>query len=282
MRRHAPRRLALRLPGIALAAGLMTPAVPVEAQSGGVASGGFHFGFALSGVSLGATMQKTVDNTASNTLVPEPRRGRVFHDEVSGNSFAYGMGAVAGYRLPLPGGSLFLDAEIGAQWHGGSTEAQFAGVGVSPERKQLGESWPDTWNLAKDMSYGATVRFGGSPGGLASRRVNLYLLAGVRFTAAAFTNSYHGCFSPDPCRPAEFGSGTEDRDFDFTVWKSGVGLEKLIGGGTAIRAEVSYSVFVQEDWVTPFDDVGVTVYSSMKAREVGLALGLVWRPRAPG
>ena len=83
------------------------------------------------------------------------------------------------------------------------------------------------------MSYGATVRFGGSPGGLASRRVNLYLLAGVRFTAAAFTNSYHGCFSPDPCRPAEFGSGTEDRDFDFTVWKSGVGLEKLIGGGTA-------------------------------------------------
>lgn len=41
-------------------------------------------------------------------------------------------------------------------------------------------------------------------------------------------------------------------------------------------------MYAQEEWVTPFDDVGVTVYSSMKAREVGFAVGLVWRPRAPG
>ena len=251
--------------------------VPVSAQPSETVVRGFHVGLALHAGQLGATMLKSVDNTAPNTLVPDPRRGRVFHDEASGDGAAHGAGLVGGYRLPLSGGAWFLDGEVGFVWHGGATEAQFAGVGVSPERRQLGESWPDTWELSKEMSYGATLRLGGSPGGLGSRGMAAYLLAGVRFAGVGFINHYLGCFSPDPCEPSEFRSGREEMDMDFTVWRGGIGLEKSLGTRFAIRAEADYSVYATEAWVTRFNDVVVTVDSSMEASEVGLSLGLIRR-----
>jgi len=254
-----------------------TSFVPAHGQESSAESGGIYIGLALPAGILGATMQKTVDNTAPNTLVPDPRRGRVFHDEASGDAAAYGVALIAGYRLPAGGGSWYLDGDVRVGWHGGAAEAQFAGVGVSPERRQLGESWPDSWILAKNLSYGATLRFGGSPGGLGSRGISLYLLAGVRFASVEFTNDYTGCFMPEPCEPSQFESGTEERDMDFTILSPGLGLEKLLGDRVAIRAEATYSVYGREEWTTPFEDVGVKVYSSMDASALGLSVGLVRR-----
>jgi len=227
-------------------------------------------------------MKKTVDNTAPNTLVPEPRRGRVFNDEVAGNGFAYGVGAVGGYRLPLVGSTFFVEGEVGMAWHWGATEAQFGGVGVSAERRQLGESWPDRWSLGKERGYGATLRLGGRPGGSDSRGLAVYVLAGVRFAGFQFTNHYTGCFSPEPCEPAEFASGHEELDLDFTVWRAGVGFERSLGERIAIRAEADYAMYAREEWVTPFDDVVVTVTSGMDASEVGLSLSLVRFFHPPG
>ena len=236
---------------------------------------GFHLGLTLPSGRLDATMRKTVDTTAPNTRVPEPRRGQVFRDEVSGDGFTYGVGALGGYRLPFADGRWFLEGDVGIEWHGGSTEAQFAGVGVSAERRQLGESWPDRWNLAKEASYGATIRLGNDPGGLDSRGVAVYLLAGVRLADVRFTSHYTGCFSPEPCDPAEFGSGISDRNLNLTVWMAGVGLERSLGQRVAIRAEAYYAMYAREEWVTRFDDFVFTVTPGVDASEAGLSLGLV-------
>ena len=190
-------------------------------------TGSFYVRLAFPLGHLSATMQKSVDNTAPNTLVPEPRRGQVFEDEASEDALSYGIGLVAGYRLPFSSGAYFLDAAVDVATHGGGVEAQFPGVGISPERKQLGESWPDRWNLDMETSYGVTLRLGGSPGGLRSRGISLHVLAGVRSAGARFTNHFDGCFTTEPCDPSQFESGHEDRDMDFTVWKSGIGLEKV-------------------------------------------------------
>ena len=208
------------------------PSLSAHGQESSAGAGGLYFGLAFPAGILGATMQKTVDNTAPNTLVPEPRRGKIFRDEVSGDAAVYGVSVTAGYRLPVGGGSWYLDGDVGVAWNRGAAEARFAGVGVSAQRRQLGESWPDSWTLAKDLSYGATLRFGG----LGSPDLSLYLLAGIRFANAAFTNKYTGCFKPEPCEPSQFGSGTEDRDMDFTILQGGLGLEKQLGAGVAIRA----------------------------------------------
>ena len=250
---------------------------PARAQTLPEGSRNFYVGFSLPVGRLAATMQKTVDNTAPSTLVPEPRRGQVFHDEVIGDGLAYGVAVNAGYRLPLSNDAWYLDGGLDVEWHAGSLEAQFAGVGVSPERKQLGESWPDRWSVEKRRSHGATLRLGGSPGGLRTRDLSLYLTAGVRFTDVRLTSDYNGCFSPEPCEPTEFGSGTENLDLDFLAWRSGIGVEKRVGEQLAVRAEASYSAYAREDWVTPFDEVGVTVDSSIDAAEVGLTLGIVRR-----
>ncbi|MCY3698011.1 MAG: hypothetical protein OXH46_00030 [Gemmatimonadetes bacterium] len=263
---------------LVLAAFVATDGLAGQADEGNAGNGGFYLGLAFPVGPLSATMQKSVDNTAPNTLVPEPRRGQVFEDKASGDALSYGIGLVAGYRMPFSSGAYFLDAAVDVESRGGTVEAQFPGVGISPERKQLGESWPDRWNLDPATSYGVTLRLGGSPGGLQSRGISLHLLAGVRFAGAQFTNHFDGCFTTEPCDPSQFESGQEDRDMDFTVWKSGIGLEKSLSQRVALRVEASYSVFAREEWTTEFEDVIVTVRSSMKATEAGLALGLLLRP----
>ncbi|MDE2805592.1 MAG: hypothetical protein OXN18_10670 [Gemmatimonadota bacterium] len=107
-----------------------------------------------------------------------------------------------------------------------------------------------------------------------SRGLAAYLLAGVRFAGAQYTNHYTGCFSPEPCAPSGYGSGTEELDLDFTVWRAGIGVERPLGEKVVIRAEAAYAMYSREEWVTPFDDVVVTVLSGMDANEVGLSLGL--------
>lgn len=263
---------------LVLAAFGATAGLSGQADEGNAGNGGFYLGLAFPLGQLGATMQKSVDNTAPNTQVPEPRRGQIFEDEASGDALSYGVGLVAGYRMPFSGGVYFLDAAVDVEARGGTVEAQFPGVGISPERKQLGESWPDRWNLDVGTSYGATLRLGGSPGGLQSRGISLHLLAGIRFAGAQFTNHFDGCFTTEPCDPSQFQSGQEDRDMDFTVWKSGIGLEKSLSERVALRVEASYSVYAREEWTTEFEDVVVTVRSSMKASEAGLALRLLLRP----
>ena len=268
----------LVLAAFGAAAGLAGQADEGNADEGNAGNGGFYLGVAFPLGNLGTTMRKSVDNTAPNTLVPEPRRGQVFEDEVSGNALSYGVGVVAGYRMPFSGGVYFLDGAVDVATHGGAVEAQFAGVGISPERKQLGESWPDRWDLDRSTGYGLTLRLGGSPGGLRSRGISLHVLAGIRLVGAQFTNRSDGCFTTDPCDPSQFLSGRENRDMDFTVWKSGIGLEKALGERVALRVEASYSAYAREEWSTEFDDVVVTVRSSMEASEAGLAAGLLLRP----
>ncbi|MYC87402.1 MAG: outer membrane beta-barrel protein [Gemmatimonadales bacterium] len=274
-----PRVSTTGLLGCLVLAAFGAPAgLAAQADESNAGNGGFYLGLAFPLGQMSATMRKSVDNTAPNTLVPEPRRGQVFEDEASGDALSYGVGLVAGYRKSFSGGAYFLDAAAELETHGGDVEAQFAGVGVSTERKQLGESWPDRWNLDPETSYGVTLRLGGSPGGLQSRGISLYVLGGIRFAGAQFTNHYDGCFATEPCDPSEFQSGQEDRDMDFTVWKSGIGLEKTLSERIALRVEASYSVYAREEWTTEFEDVVVTVRSSMKASEAGLTAGLLLRP----
>ena len=269
------RRRWARFPlyNIALAAVLAAPALPVHAQRDPAPRRGFFLRVALPTGSLGATMRKTVDNTDPNTLVPEPRRGKVYHDEASGDALSVGIGVAAGYRVPISQGTGFLEADLGFALHRGRTNAQFAGVGTSVDRRQLGESWPDSWTYAKRISYGAAVRLGASPEGLRARGGGVYVLTGVRFVDMRFDNHYRGCFSPDPCR--EYGEGTELRDWDSLIWVSGLGIERRLSERVSFRAEARYSRYSREDWITPFDDVGVTVRSSMETSELGLSMGLV-------
>lgn len=263
---------------LVLAALVATNGLAGQADEGNAGNGGAYLRLAFPLGLLSATMQKSVDNTSPNTLVPEPRRGQIFEDEASGDALSYGIGLVAGYRLPFSSGVYFVDAAVDVATLGGGVEAEFPGVGISPERKQLGESWPDRWNLDPETGYGATLRLGGSPGGLQSRGISLHLVAGVRFAGAQFTNHYDGCFTTEPCDPSQFEAGEEVRDLDFTGWTSGIGLEKTLSQRVTLRFEAVYAVYAREEWTTEFEDVAVTVRSSMKVSAAGLGLGLILRP----
>ncbi len=241
---------------------------------------GFYAGYTASAEQFDATFSKSVDNTDPDTLVPEPRRGMVFHDTSSADTVDLGVGFLAGYRALLSDGGAYLSTEIDVTFHSGEPDGQLAGVGTSPERKQLGESWPDTWSLDKKRSYGLTLRLGFEPESLRSRDMSFYLLGGVRLFKARFGTTFEGCLTAEPCSPSEYVSGTDGRDVDPIATTWGLGLEKRFGSGEyarriALRFEASYSRYGDESWVADFPDVGVTVPSTVEADGIGVTVSMV-------
>lgn len=241
---------------------------------------GFYAGYTASAEQFDATFSKSVDNTDPDTLVPEPRRGMVFHDTSSADTFDLAAGFLAGYRAPLGDAGAYLSTEIDVTFHSGEPDGQLSGVGTSAERKQLGESWPDTWSLDKRRSYGLSLRLGFRPESLQSRDMSFYLLGGVRLFKARFSTTFEGCLTAEPCSPSEYVSGTDGRDVDPIATTWGLGLEKRFGSGDyarriALRFEATYSRYGDESWVADFPDVRVTVPSTVEAEGVGVTVSMV-------
>ena len=76
-----------------------------------------------------------------------------------------------------------MGGRVDAELHFAAVDGQLQGVGESPGRNLLGESWPDRWTFERKRSYGLTMEVGGSPGALASMDATLYLLGGIRLEA---------------------------------------------------------------------------------------------------
>ncbi len=242
--------------------------------------GRFYVGVTIPVERLDASYDKTVDNTDPRNNVPPPQRGKVLHDTDSDDTFAYGIGILAGYRLPLTKEhGVYLSGEIDLAFHDGRAQGQLQGVGDSAGRNQPGESWPDRWSFEKDRSYGFTLKLGGSPGVLRSWDTSVYVLGGIRLVQAQFTNYYRGCLATTPCSPnapAEFTSGMDGRDLDYTAWTYGVGVEKMLSDQLGLRVETRHTLYNSTRWVEWFNDVGVSVPTRIDADEVGLLLSLAW------
>ena len=264
---------ALTLAALQVLAPLLVPA-GISAQGGGLRAGVF-----VPMERVSATLGKTVDNTAPNTLVPPPRRGTRVMDESSANAWGSGVGVFLGYGAALGGSGFRVGARVDAALHFGAVDGQLAGVGESPGRNLLGESWPDQWTFERKRSYGLTVEIGGSPGALASMDAALYLLGGIRLAQVELTNRFYGCMSPEGCGPSDFVSGTDARDLSHRAFTFGLGLEKGLGERIALRVEASHTPYCNERWTAQFSDVGVTVPTALDAGETGLKVGVVWRRR---
>ena len=230
--------------------------------------GGFYLGLATAVEQFDASIRKVVDNRHPGNLTPS--QGQVFRDRDSGDGTATGLGAVAGYRVPLNESGLNLSAEFNLTWHGGRAKGQLAGVRNIQARAayqaeqghpmpefgergwaQAGESWPDAWRLKPDWSYGATLRLGGQPGflgALLGQNAELHALAGVQRTETKYVNHYLGCLAPPrpnlptPCpTAADFTSGSSRFSKTRTAWTLGLGVGKPIGQRTLLQAEAYYA-----------------------------------------
>ncbi|MXW03047.1 MAG: hypothetical protein F4X59_16165 [Holophagales bacterium] len=262
------------------AAGLGAASLLILAGASLAQERGFYAGYTVSAEQFDATFSKSVDNTDPDTLVPEPRRGMVFHDQDSADTVDIAAGFVVGYRTAPGDGDAYLSTELDVMFHSGEPDGRLAGVGTSPDRKQLGESWPDAWSLDKKRSYGLTLRLGFLPDSLQSRDMSLYLLGGVRLFKSRFSTTFEGCLNAEPCSASEFVSGSDGRDVDPVATTWGLGLERRFGSGEyarriALRFEATYSQYGDESWVADFPDVRVTVPSMVEAEGIGVTVSMV-------
>ena len=237
----------------------------------------FYVGVQVPVERVDASYDKTVDNSEARNL----RRGQVFHDNDSDDTFAYGIGFLVGHRIPLltKEDGFYISGEVDVAFHGGQAKGQLPGKGDSPGRNQPGESWPDRWSFEKNRSYGFTIKLGGSPGVLRSWDTSVYVLGGIRLIQAQFQNHYRGCLSDVNCistTQPEFVSGTDSRNLDYTAWTYGAGVEKMLSEHLGLRVEARYTQYNSKRWVEYFDTVGVSVPTRIDADDVGMLMSLAW------
>lgn len=267
----------LWIPSITLGMLLTLPVIAAQTNTAFAQGGRFYVGVQVPVERVDASYDKTVDNTEARN----PRRGQVFRDNDSDDTFAYGAGFLAGYRVPLHTGEngFYLSGEVDLAFHGGRAKGQLPGKGESPGRNQPGESWPDRWAFEKNRSYGFTLKLGGSPGVLRSWNTSVYVLGGIRLIQAQFTGHFRGCLSDMDCTSTtqpEFVSGTDSRDLDYTAWTYGAGVEKMLSERLGLRIEARYTQYNSKRWVELFSDLGVRVPTNIDADDVGMLMSLAW------
>ena len=237
------------------------------------ADGRFYVGLATAVERLDASYEKTVDNTSSRNI--STQRGKVNAAESNAAETAFGFGRLIGYRLPLHESGFYLSGEIDLTHHGGRISGNIEEVGTSEGHNQLGESWSEDWTFEKDISYGLTLKLGGSTGALRSWDASIYGLAGIRRVKTRFEAYFNGCFKPALCALGEFDSGIFPKDSYFTVWSGGIGVEKMLDDNMGFQVEGRYNSYKDETWVTQFEDLGVEATSELANQDVSLLLNLV-------
>ena len=239
-------------------------------------SGRFYVGVAADADYLRVKYAKTVENADVASL---PKRGVTYRDSDSVGKAAFGGGLLAGYRLGLGKGGFYVSAEADGQLHARSASGAFSGKGESQGRNQLGESWPDRWNLKRKYSYGATIRVGG-PAEFLGSGSSVYVLGGARRLKTRLKVDYFGCLNPPDtsvlCRPDQFQGGSYSRDRSFWGWTAGAGMEKMLGDRVGVRGEVRHTRYSKLRR-TPFSlvDGNLNVRTTLEPCETDFSLSAV-------
>ena len=177
----------------------------------------------------------------------------MYRADATAGGAAFGAGFLAGYRLPLGVGGVYLSPEADVTFHDGAVRGRFEGAGFSEGRNQLGESWPEDWSFEEKRSYGVTARLGAGIGSDASVYGRL---------EATFSADYTACFNATLCTADEFVTGTDIHDEAFTGWTGGAALEKRLGN-TSMRGELRYTDYGGTGRVVPYPDLAITVPLSL-------------------
>ena len=232
-------------------------------------AGRFYGGSVSTAKFLTASYNKTVDNTAPNNM--STQKGEINRAESNDAESVNGFGDLLGYRISFGENGPFLSGEFDfVIYTGKRASGHIHEQGSAEDPNQLGESWYEDWNFEREISYGLTLKLGGSPGALRSWKTSVYALAGGRLAPSQFQAYYSGCFKPEPCVVGEYDSGALAKDRSLAGWTAGVGVEKMVHGTIALQVEGRYTSYKTEKWVTSFPDLGVEVKSELANHGVSL------------
>ena len=257
----------------------LAAAAAVLASSGDALaqSGRFYVGASADVNYIRVKYEKTVANADVPAL---PKRGKTYRDSDSADKATFGGGLLAGYRLNLgEGGGFYVSAEVDGKLHARSASGAFAGKGESRGRNQVGESWPDIWNLKKRYSFGATLKLGAAAEFLGSGS-SVYVLGGARRLKTRIRVDYLGCLNPPdtrvPCSTDQFDSGSYFHDHSSWGWTAGAGMEKMLADRIGIRGEIRHARY-GELQRNPFSlvDGNLDVRTLLKANETDFSLSAV-------
>ena len=237
-----------------------------------------YFGVSTTLANVDAAWNKTVDNSLANSLVPDIRRGEILIDEDKVSTGTLGVSFLAGYRLPFSYNDYYLSIEFDIKADRSDIQGQMLGIGSSAGKNQLGESWPDQWELDDTSSRGATLKISTSPGFLSAIDMSIYALVGMRQLDSTFTSQFYGCLASEPCSEAadtpNFTSGSDERDIQVNGATLGVGIGKGLGQKIVLRLETRFTRYDDATWEDFFETVNVNVPSKIDTKQLGFSIGL--------
>lgn len=159
---------------------------------------------------------------------------------------------ILGYRLNFADGTQFISLQAELALAGGAIGGSLEGVGTSPDRNELGEAWPEDWELETNRSHGLIMKYGIMRAILGTFDVSFYGLLGGRRTQIDFFSSFEGCFEVDGCSLDQLRAQSRRISPEINTLIGGVGIEAGLTGKTAIQFEIRRVEDADHDWVAEY------------------------------
>lgn len=239
----------------------------VVAQVSGVFIG-FHGAVTQSDATYNKTVANTLTNTASSV------EGMSFSTGNSGDGNLANLGAIAGFRHVWDNqfASVQLEASLGA----GRVSGFVLGDGVSRERAQYGEAWPETFEVGTSTEFGIVGKWGRELQTTNWAAVTaFYGLAGVKQSSLELESRYElGCFMLETCVGPQFESG----EFEYTAkgqkFVIGGGLEHAFSDRFVAQLELRFESAIEDEWRDSYEEGALTVNPTLEVQDISFALNL--------
>lgn len=246
---------------------LMVSSSSAMAQASGIFVG-FHGAVSQSDATYGKTVANTLDDAAT------PIAGMSFSTSNSGDGNLANVGVVAGFRHAWD--RQFASVQLEASFGAGRVSGFVLGDGVSRERAQYGEAWPETFEVSASTEIGVVGKWGRE---LLSSNwaaiTGVYVLAGIKQSSLELETRYElGCFMLDTCSGPQFSSG----EFEYTAkgqkFVVGGGLEHSFSERFVAQLELRFETAIEDEWRDSYEDGALTVNPTLETQDITFALSL--------
>ncbi len=234
---------------------------------------GLFVGFHGAVIHSEATYTKVLDNTFPDN--PTPVAGQLFTTSNTGSGNLAGAGVVAGFRHLLD--NSFISVQLELTKGAGRAPGFVRGEGISQTKAQLGEAWPETFEVSANSEFAIVGKWGRELNATGWTAISgFYALAGFkRVSVDLDTRFERGCPMVEPCTGIQFQSGEATQSTSGQTFLLGAGLEHAFSDRFVAQLEVRLQGSIEGEELETVPEGYLTVNRAVESRDLSFSIDLI-------
>ena len=168
-----------------------------------------------------------------------------------------------------------MSVQIEASFGAGRVSGFVLGDGVSRDRAQFGEAWPETFDVKASTEFGVVAKWGRELQSNWTAVTGYYVLAGFKYSNLELETRYErGCFQLEECVGPQFDSG----GFEYTAkgqkFVFGGGLEHTFSEKLIAQLELRFETAIEDEWEDAYEDGTLIARPTLESQGVTVALNI--------